>query len=201
MSGGKLLSKQSERNKDRGVGIGKGVREETGMSGIEMKQLFGVIDNKRGVPIEVAAERIYADLNPELQSSMDVQDIRNAMIEVISSEDRKTWIENQDRETSENQMSEFDQFMYDQLNEQERADFDEYQQIQSYYDYLNENADQLAEEYDNYINSETYKNYIEEIYGKDRESQEDAQDQDDGRGKKQSTDGETDSIQGDEQTK
>ena len=201
LSGGKLLSKQSERNKDRGVGIGKGVREETGMSGIEMKQLFGVIDNKRGVPIEVAAERIYADLNPELQSSMDVQDIRNAMIEVISSEDRKTWIENQDRETSENQMSEFDQFMYDQLNEQERADFDEYQQIQSYYDYLNENADQLAEEYDNYINSETYKNYIEEIYGKDRESQEDAQDQDDGRGKKQSTDGETDSIQGDEQTK
>lgn len=200
LSGGKLLSKQSERNKARGVGIGKGVREETGMSGIEMKQLFGVIDNKRGVPIEVAAEMIHADLNPELQSSIDVQDIRNAMIDVISSEDRKTWIENQDRETSENQMSESDQFMYDQLNEQERADFDEYQQVQDYNDYLDKNADQLAKEYDSYINSEEYKNYIEEIYGKDRESQKDAQDQDDGRGKKQSTDEGSASVQKAKQT-
>lgn len=195
LSGGKLRSKQSEEDRRRGVGVGKGVREETGMGGVEMRKLFSVIDNKKGLSIEVAAERIYNNLDPELQESIDVQDIRNAIIEVLLSEDIKTWEDNQDRDTSESQMSELDQFMYNQLSDDERAEFDEYQQTQSYYNYLSENSKQLAKEYDAYVKSKTYQDYIEEIYGRDREGQTNAQNQDDGRGQKQGTDGETDSVQ------
>lgn len=197
LSGGKLRSQQSEANKNRGNAIGRGVREETGMGGVEMRKLIGVIDNKNGVSPEVAAERIYENLSPELQASMDVQDIRDAIIEVLSSEDRKSWIENQDRETSEeSQESELDRYMYSQLTDEERADFDEYQQRQDYYDYLDQNAKRLAKEYDAYIKSQTYQDYIEEVYGRDRESQIDAQNQNDGRGKKQGANAGAAPIQG-----
>ena len=189
LSGGKLLSKQSEENKMRGVGVGKGVREETGMSGIEMRTLTGTINNKKGVSIEVAAGRIYERLDEELQASMEGQDIRNAMIEILMTENKKTWIENQDRETSESEdFDEYDQWMYSQLTDQERSDFDEYQQRESYFDYLNENSKQLAKEYDAYIKSQTYQDYIEEIYGREREGQNNAQDQNDGRGQEQGPD-------------
>jgi predicted GNAT family acetyltransferase len=196
LSGGKLRSTQSEENKRRGAGVGKGVREETGMGGVEMRQLVGVIDNKRGLSPEVAAERIYDNLNPELQESIDVMEIRDSIIEVLLSEDRRTWIENQDIETSESvDFDEYDQWSYAQLTDQERADFDEYQRSQDYNDYLQENAKQLAKEHDAYRKSQTYQDYIEEIYGRDSKSQGNAQDQNDGRGQEQGTDGETDSVQ------
>jgi hypothetical protein len=195
LSGGKLLSKQSEENKRRGVGVGKGVREETGMSGVEMRTLFRTIDNKRGVSIEMAAGKIWEGLSPEIQASMDDMDIRNAMIEILMSENKKTWIDNQDRETSEDQTSGIDEYIYSQLTDQERADFDEYQQRESYNNYLNENAKQLAKEYDAYIKSQTYQDYIEEIYGRDREGQDNAENQNDGRGQEKGSDGGTDSVQ------
>jgi GNAT superfamily N-acetyltransferase len=196
LSGGKLRSTQSEENKRRDVGVGKGVREETGMGGVEMRQLIRVIDNKKGVSPEVAAERIYENLSPELQASMDVQDIRDSIIEVLLSEDRKSWIDNQDRETSEGQESELDQYIYSQLTDEERADFDEYEQRENYYNYLSQNAKRLAKEYDAYIKSQTYQDYIEEVYERDREGQIDAQDKNDGRGQEQGTDAGATPVQG-----
>jgi hypothetical protein len=196
LSGGKLRSTQSEENKRRGVGVGKGVREETGMGGVEMRQLIRVIDNKKGVSPEVAAERIYENLSPELQASMDVQDIRGSIIEVLLSEDRKSWIDNQDRETSEGQESELDQYIYSQLTDEERADFDEYEQRENYYNYLSQNAKRLAKEYDAYIKSQTYQDYIEEVYERDREGQIDAQDKNDGRGQEQGADAGATPVQG-----
>ena len=197
LSGGKLRSTQSEENKRRDVGVGKGVREETGMGGVEMRQLIRVIDNKKGVSPEVAAERIYENLSPELQASMDVQDIRDSIIEVLLSEDRKSWIDNQDRETSEeSQESELDRYMYEQLTDEERADFDEYEQRENYYNYLSQNAKRLAKEYDAYIKSQTYQDYIEEVYERDREGQIDAQDKNDGRGQEQGTDAGATPVQG-----
>jgi predicted GNAT family N-acyltransferase len=195
LSGGKLRSTQSEENKRRGVGVGKGVREETGMGGVEMRKLAGVIDNKKGLSIEVAAERIYDGLSPELQASMDVQDIRDAMIEVLLSEDRKAWIDNQDRETSENQTSGLDEYIYSQLTDEERSDFDQYKQEESYNEYRQENAKKLAKEYDAYVKSKVYQDYIEELYERNREGRSDAQDQNDGRGQEEGTDAGTDSVQ------
>jgi predicted GNAT family acetyltransferase len=195
LSGGKLRSTQSEENKRRGVGVGKGVREETGMGGVEMRKLAGVIDNKKGLSIEVAAERIYDGLSPELQSSMDVQDIRDAMIEVLLSEDRKAWIDNQDRETSENQTSGLDEYIYSQLTDEERSDFDQYKQEESYNEYRQENAKKLAKEYDAYVKSKVYQDYIEELYERNREGRSDAQDQNDGRGQEEGADAGTDSVQ------
>lgn len=206
LSGGKLRSTQSEENKRRGVGVGKGLREETGMGGVEMRQFIGVISNKRGLSPEVAAERIYESLNEELQASMDVQDIRDAIIEVALSEKRKSWIDNQDKETSEDSgygLSEYygyDQYEYDLLTDEERADFDSYYfPIDPEEQYFIENAERLAQEYDEFINSEEYQNYIEEIYGSDREGQEDVKNQGDTGSKKQGADGETDFVQAKEQ--
>jgi predicted GNAT family acetyltransferase len=201
LSGGKLRSTQSEENKRRGVGVGKGVREETGMGGVEMRQLTGVIDNKRGLSIEVAAERIHENLNEELQASIDVQDIRDAMIEVLLSEDRKTWVDNQDRDTSEDQTSGLDEYIYSQLTDKERADFDQYRQEESYNEYRKENAKKLAKEYDAYVKSKVYQDYIEEVYERNREGRPDAQDQNDGRGQEEGTDAGATSIQGSEQAK
>ena len=193
--GGKLLPKQSEENKRRGVGAGKGVQEETGMSGVEMRALGDVTDSKKGISIETAAGKIWEGLSPEIQVSMDDMDIRDAMIEILRSENRKSWIENQDRETSEDdQNSAREDFEYAQLTEQERADFDEYQQRESYNNYLNENAKRLAKAYDAYIKSKTYQDYIEETYERDREGQNNAKNQNDGRGKKQGSDGGKDSV-------
>jgi hypothetical protein len=195
--GGKLLSKQSEENKRRGAGVGKGVREETGMSGIEMRTLTGTIDNKRGITIEGAAERIYENLNEELQASLEEQDIRNALIEILMTENKKTWIENQDRETSEDdQSSAREEFDYAQMTDEERADFDEYKQREDYYNYLNQNAKRLAKEYDAYIKSKIYQDYIEETYERDREGRDNAQNKNDGRGQEQGTDGGAASVQG-----
>ena len=200
LSGGKLLSKQSEENKRRGVGIGKGVRDETGMGGVEMRTLSGTIDNKRGLSIEMAAGKIWEGLSPELQESMDDMDIRDAMIDILRSENKKSWIENQDRETSEDdQSSAREEFEYAQLTEQERADFDAYQQEQNYSNHLSKNTKRLAKEYDAYIKSKTYQDYIEETYERDREGQNNAQNQNDGRGQKQGSDGGTTPVQGREQ--
>jgi hypothetical protein len=202
LSGGKLRSTQSEENKRRGAGVGKGVRGETGMSGVEMRGLTGVINNKRGVSIEVAAEQIHGNLNAGLQEKISEQDIRNGLIEVLSSEERKSWIENQDRETSEDDTSGlseyygYDQYEYDRLTDEERADFDAYYfPVDPEEQYFRENAERLAQEYDEFINSEEYQNYIEEIYGSDREGQDDVKNQGDTGSKKQGADGETDSVQ------
>ena len=202
LSGGKLRSTQSEEDKMRGVGVGKGVRDETGMSGVEMRGLTGTINNKRGVSIEVAAEKIYGGLNAGLQEKISEQDIRNALIDILKSENKKTWIENQDRETSEDgnrgtsEYYGYDQNEYDRLTDEERADFDAYYfPIDPEEQYFKENAERLAQEYDEFINSEEYQNYIEEIYGPDREGQADVKNQGDTGSKKQGADGEADSVQ------
>ena len=200
LSGGKLLPKQSEENKRRGVGVGKGVQEETGMSGIEIRALGDVTNTKRGISIEMAAGKIWEGLSPEIQGKMDDTDIRNAMIDILMSENRKSWIENQDRDTSEDaQNLAREEFEYAQLTEQERADFDEYQQEKNYSNYLEQNAKRLAKEYDAYIKSKTYQDYIEETYERDRKGQNNAQNQNDGRGKKQGPDAGTAPVQGREQ--
>jgi endonuclease III len=206
LSGGKLRSIQSEEDKRRGVGVGKGVREETGMSGIEMRTLTGTINNKKGISIERAAEQIHGNLDEDLKEKISGQDIRNALIDILKSENKKTWIDNQDRETSEDsgsRLSEYygyDQYEYDRLTDEERADFDAYYfPIDPEEQYFIENAERLAQEYDEFINSEEYQNYIEEIYGSDREGQGDVKDQGDTGSKKQGADGETDFVQAKEQ--
>ena len=190
LSGGKIKTKQSESDKSKKTG--KGVREETGMSGREMQQLVGVVDNKNGLSIEKAAEKIYGNLDEEVQARVSEMDIRDGLIEVLTSEDRKSWIENQDRETSQDggQASQYSQYEYDNLSPEDRAAYDAYYfPIDPDEQYFKDNQEQLAKEYDEFTKSEEYQNYIDEIYGSDRESQGDAKNQSDAGSQKQSADG------------
>jgi uncharacterized protein YeaO (DUF488 family) len=184
LEGGKLKSTQSLIDRAKGVGVGKGVMDETGMAGREMRQLVGIINNKTGLSPEVAAERIMENLTPEQESLVgEVQDLRNALLDVLLSENRKDWLDNQDRETQDKSIDDYEKWAYSQLSEEEQREFDVKSEEDNYYSYIADNPEELkrlAAEYDQFVQSDNYIDYIEQILDENdrRKSQTDVQDSD-----------------------
>jgi hypothetical protein len=166
----------------RGQLTSESIKRETGFKGHEIKSMIGIANNKTGVSIERASEIIKESLPQGMLESVSDSDIRNELIDIVMSEQRTEWLANQDQDTRESTVGDYETWARSQMSQEELSELSEYENSEAFYTEAERNADQLAEEYDNYVNSNEYQQYIEETYADQiAKSEEDAVNQEDKR--------------------